>query len=238
MSLTVEQMLFLAGKGLSIADVIDFAKLNEKPARSANAERQARFRQRQREGDSVTSNVTNNVTDNVTDVTIPSLSPSPNENISNPHPHTHPEITRAHEDENSHVLVWRIFTAERLGKFPVARRIAPHWRPFLTERAQQTVDGWPPGMFDDQLAAFLDHAADKGRTSKDWQAAFRTWITNANRWKPNERNQNIRAGSNGGTDRRSGLARAIDRELERSTLSTFPEMSEALGGDVTQESWR
>lgn len=58
------------------------------------------------------------------------------------------------------------------------------WVPILTPAAQKTVDGWPPGMFERQLAAFRDHAADKGRKSKDWQAAFRTWIGKADEWKP------------------------------------------------------
>ena len=58
------------------------------------------------------------------------------------------------------------------------------WVPILTPAAQKTVDGWPPGMFERQGAAFRDHAADKGRKSKDWQAAFRTWIGKADEWKP------------------------------------------------------
>lgn len=61
--LTTEQMEFLLGKGLSAEEMVAFAKLSDKPARSANAERQARFRRRRKgipEPDNVTSNVTSN----------------------------------------------------------------------------------------------------------------------------------------------------------------------------------
>lgn len=59
--LTIQQMEYLSSKGLSLDEVIEFAKMSEKP-RSANAERQARFRSRRKA--SVTNDVTNNVTDN------------------------------------------------------------------------------------------------------------------------------------------------------------------------------
>lgn len=56
------------------------------------------------------------------------------------------------------------------------------WKPILTDAAQKIVDGWPPGWLAGQVAAFQDHATDKGRKSKDWQAAFRTWIAKADEW--------------------------------------------------------
>jgi hypothetical protein len=62
------------------------------------------------------------------------------------------------------------------------------WEPVLTPAAQRVVDGWPPGMFERTLSGFRNHAADKGRKSKDWQAAFRTWIDNADKWKPKNDN--------------------------------------------------
>jgi hypothetical protein len=68
----------------------------------------------------------------------------------------------------------------------IAHALPTGWLPVLTPAAQSVVDGWPPGHFGQVLAAFLDHAADKGRVSKDWQAAFRTWLTNENKWnRPN-----------------------------------------------------
>lgn len=132
----------------------------EPKARSVGAIRQQRYRENQRNEASQT------VTSDACDAPV-SLSLPPNENISNPPTHTHPEnITRARK---AHAL-------------PV------DWEPMLTAKAQQTVDGWPPGKLDQELAAFRDHASDKGRTSKDWQAAFRTWISNTNRWKTNNGN--------------------------------------------------
>lgn len=85
-------------------------------------------------------------------------------------------------------------------------RMPVDWEPILTPAAQRIVDGWPPGMFDRQLAKFRDHADDKGRTSKDWQAAFRTWISNADEWKP--KNDNPR--STGGSTRNAAQA-ALER---------------------------
>ena len=65
-----------------------------------------------------------------------------------------------------------------------ARALPADWFPVLTPASQRIVDSWPPGMLEAELEKFRDHASDKGRTSKDWQAAFRTWIKNANSWKP------------------------------------------------------
>jgi hypothetical protein len=62
MNLTIEQMEFLQARGLSLTDVIEFAKLSPEKTRSANAERQARFRNRRRQKND--EGVTNNVTGN------------------------------------------------------------------------------------------------------------------------------------------------------------------------------
>lgn len=73
---------------------------------------------------------------------------------------------------------------------PKTRKSAPlaslpdDWQPILTPAAQRVVDGWPPGRLERELMTFRDHAADKGRTSRDWQAAFRKWIENAEKWHP------------------------------------------------------
>jgi len=94
MSLTIEQLEFLADKGFTAAEIVQFAKMADRPVRSANAERQARYRARQKSVDateSVTSNVICNATSNIT----PPLSLPPNENISNPPTHTPGNNTRA-----------------------------------------------------------------------------------------------------------------------------------------------
>lgn len=100
--LTVEQMQFLADKGMSLADAIEFARMFDKP-RSANAERQARYRRR-RKGDDE-GNVTRNVTDNADSNVTPSLSPAPSSfpqtPNQHPHPHTHPDNTPARKGRGS-----------------------------------------------------------------------------------------------------------------------------------------
>ena len=89
----------------------------------------------------------------------------------------------------------------------LAVKLPQEWEPKLTPRSQGIVDKWPAGKFDAELQKFHDHAADKGRTSKDWQAAFRTWINNADEWmQGNGKQQSPR-------DNRDGLTRYLDEEL-------------------------
>ena len=125
MKLTVEQMEFLAAKGLSLTDVIEFAKMSE-GQRSANAERQARYRQRRKAEVSiepVTDAVTESVTRNVTDNDNTPLSLPPNENISNPPTHTPGDNTPARKGTGAVAKpdgvtdqVWRDFLAHRKAK--------------------------------------------------------------------------------------------------------------------------
>lgn len=98
-----------------------------------------------------------------------------------------------------------------------ARPLPDDFEPVLTPAAQRIVDGWPPGRFDAELRAFCDHAADKGRVSKDWQAAFRTWITKTDQWMKRDGELGTaravsRTGAGGGS--RDGFAAAIYRRLE------------------------
>ena len=105
-------------------------------------------------------------------------------------------------------------------RLPAAKRtvgidhpLPDDWQPVLTPEAQRVVDGWPPGLFASQLAAFRDHAADKGRLSKDWQAAFRTWIRNTQiRTHQNDRSQAPRR-TVAQPFRRDGAIAALDRQL-------------------------
>lgn len=76
-----------------------------------------------------------------------------------------------------------VVVAARARSAPM-RDLPADWRPNLTPAAQRVVDGWPPGKLEREVGAFRDHAADKGRKSKDWQAAFRKWIENADKWMP------------------------------------------------------
>lgn len=66
MSLSADAIRLLAAKGLSVEDIAQVAEANEDgPKRSANAERQARYRAR-KAAETVTSNVTRNADENVT----------------------------------------------------------------------------------------------------------------------------------------------------------------------------
>lgn len=165
MSLTVEQLEFLAGKGLSAAEIVEFAKLSEKP-RSANAERQARFRQRRKDaGKNECESVTESVTSNVTRDVTPPLSLPPNENISNPPTHTPPEYnTRTRKAPLAKPIgvidqTWQDFQDLR------KRKRAP-----LTETAMAGIEreaekaGWP-------MEAALAECVTRG-----WQAFKADWV--------------------------------------------------------------
>jgi hypothetical protein len=103
-----------------------------------------------------------------------------------------------------------------------AVKLRADWTPMLTPAAQRIVDGWPPGKFDHEVARFRDHAADKGRTSKDWQAAFRTWITKSDEWMKQNGNRNSQAaggfasGNRGPVDNRNSFLRSLDQSIGRS----------------------
>ena len=103
-----------------------------------------------------------------------------------------------------------------------AHTLPPDWAPTLTPDAQRIVDGWPPGKFDHEVARFRDHAADKGRTSKDWQAAFRTWITKSDEWMKQNGNRNYQTAGGassrhrGPVDNRNSFLRSLDETIGRS----------------------
>jgi hypothetical protein len=169
-----DALAYLASKGLSLDEIIEFSRLSERKKDPTNAERQARHRERKKSG-SVTR-YSNGV--------IP-----PIDNIHTPQPVSNETVKTARG---------------------LAHKLPDDWKPVLTAAAQRMVDGWPPGKFADEVAAFRDHAADKGRKSKDWQAAFRTWITNANRWSRNDKPTGIQRTSQPSGGQRSALARALD----------------------------
>jgi uncharacterized protein YdaU (DUF1376 family) len=76
--------------------------------------------------------------------------------------------------------------------------IPDDFAPVLTPHAQAIVDGWPPGSLEREVRKFRDKAEAHGWTYKDWQAAFRTWIGNAEDWR----------NGNGGNSRPSGATGA------------------------------
>ena len=46
---------------------------------------------------------------------------------------------------------------------------------------------YPALVMDEEVIAFIDYHTAKGSTFKDWNAAFRTWCRNANKWGPQSR---------------------------------------------------
>lgn len=103
---------------------------------------------------------------------------------------------------------------EPAGEIPMPE----NWEPVLTAKAQRIVDGWPPGMLDREVMAFEGHASANGRMTKDWQAAFRTWIAKAEeRRTANDRSQNNRGGAASGYQSRQpasdGFAAATHRRI-------------------------
>ena len=132
MSLTVEQMEFLAERGLSLADVIEFARLGEGGAtrssepeskrKSAGAIRTERYRARKKAlgyvtpGDADVTVGDAKVTPSDVSVTVgdvsaeraPTLPLSPNDLFSNPQTPTHPDNipTREAVPFEAHVAAW------------------------------------------------------------------------------------------------------------------------------------
>lgn len=104
---------------------------------------------------------------------------------------------------------------EPSSKSNIARALPADWKPVLTAASQAIVSRWPPGRLETELDAFRDHAADKGRTSKDWQAAFRTWITNSEKWNPTNGTANRQpAPRYPNRDKRDGFAKALDAIID------------------------
>ena len=138
--------------------------------RAGNAARQKRFRERHA-GDDNDSNALQPVTER----------DPPNDNISNP-----PVIP---QDET---IVSSTPKPVRGRKSAGMVPLPDGWEPVLTDAAQEIVNRWPPGWLAARVAEFRDHATDKGRRSKDWQAAFRTWITKADTWQTQENRNGTR----------------------------------------------
>lgn len=70
----------------------------------------------------------------------------------------------------------------RLGR---SERLPEHWMPKpLTGVSAETVRSWPPARVERELAQFRDHHIARGSAMKDWDAAWRTWIGNADRFAP------------------------------------------------------
>lgn len=61
-------------------------------------------------------------------------------------------------------------------------KIPKAFEPILTDTAKGIVSSWPQGRLERELEKFRDHHTAKGSVMEDWQAAFRTWLRNADEW--------------------------------------------------------
>lgn len=94
------------------------------------------------------------------------------------------------------------------GKKSRGTNLPDDFEPSLTPSAHAHADALGPKRFAAELQKFRDYHTAKGSRMKDWQAAFRTWLTNAVEWS----SRNVTGTRNtGNVDRRDGLERALDR---------------------------
>lgn len=90
--------------------------------------------------------------------------------------------------------------------------------------ARSIVDGWPPGVIDEQAEHFASHHRAKGTVSKDWHDSWSTWVHTSKRFK----------GSSNGNQQRNGPASTIDavqRAIELTGGSPGRDPAGAFGSD-------
>lgn len=181
MSLSAEQLQFLADKGLSFADAIEFARLSEKKKDPTNAERQARHRASKRNAVTVTRDppIDNNHT--------PSNNPiEANASIA----------PRGRKPKTSHRLPddWQPepLTAE-------TAKMVSAWQPGMIERELS--------KFKNYWAA----ASGRNAVKNDWQAAWRYWLGNADGRGIGNGNTGRISNNSGGNGRTNGFAKALQQ---------------------------
>jgi hypothetical protein len=72
-------------------------------------------------------------------------------------------------------------TREEPGARKRAAKLPNGWRPDAVTLAAQRRE-FPAVDLERELASFADHAASKGRTAKDWTAAWRNWVRKADEY--------------------------------------------------------
>lgn len=65
---------------------------------------------------------------------------------------------------------------------PKGGRLPPEFVPTVSGKAAEIVAGWPPGKLDAEIEQWRAHHDARGATMKDWDAAFRTWVHNAEKF--------------------------------------------------------
>lgn len=173
----------MAAMGLTIEQIVELAEAfeAEKPVKSKNAERQARYRERHRVTEGVTSNVTRDVTDNVTSL-APSLPPTPPNSPINPNPPSPPTgahgstpIVRLAVKPNGFARFWEAYP-DKVGKRAAATAY---------ERALKRVN-------EPDAAGVILAGVERAKLSRRWREGFvpnpATWL-NQDRWtdEPEER---------------------------------------------------
>lgn len=149
--MNADALAYLASKGLSIDEIIEFARLSERKADPTNAARQARYRERQR----------NTVT----------VTPVTNEEGKNPPQTPH---------KNSYTPVTpKGVTAPKGAVRNRGSRIDPDWKPpavsDLPAEAKALAEQWTDASYKTEAAAFVDFwTAETGaRAAKaDWRRAW------------------------------------------------------------------
>lgn len=154
MSLTVAMIDALVEAGVSAEQLAALVKADLMEREAALTEKRAKDAERQRR-----HRESRDVTVTDSDNGDPSLSRPPNEKISNPPTHTHPDIS------------------SRARK---AARLPADWNPGpLSGEIAAAVARWPPKAVERELERFRDwakSAPDKSGLKLDWQATWRNWL--------------------------------------------------------------
>jgi hypothetical protein len=86
------------------------------------------------------------------------------------------------------------------GKKPKNKSQFPDgFEPIMTGLTKEAVDNWPAHRIKHELAQFADYHKSRGSLMLDWQAAWRTWARNADKFlrSKNHGNGNKESGRNG-----------------------------------------
>lgn len=124
---------------------------------------------------------------------------------------------------------------DEAGTHPVPSQPVPETHG-ARKRATRLPDGWKPDDVTNaalarahpqvdlavELAQFRDHAAAKGRTAKDWTAAWRMWVRKADQWRRD------RAGPD---DKRPATPPDVGSPEWEAQQQAARERAEALAGD-------
>jgi hypothetical protein len=178
LSLSADAIRLLAAKGLSVEDIAQVAEANEDgPKRSANAERQARYRAR-KSGQTVTSNVTRNADENVTSNVTERNNVTPLVRVVN----NLSKIVKDNTQVDKSTFVEPVSETDAVTLAPKAKRgsrLPENWQPTPDDIAFAESEGFTHPEIHREAAQFRDywHArADKGAVKLNWSQTWRNRI--------------------------------------------------------------